>query len=210
MTGAPARFSFVTIERWYYQARRAEQDPVGALRRRVRSDAARTLFAPLGAAIAIPTKSQLVGATALRQPQGIGRPSLGPLPSYATVARYMRTLQRKRRPKKAGEAAAAERREQYEIRSYEHAHGLWHADFHHGSLRVLDKRGRWHTPLLLAVLDDHSRFACHLQWYLGETAQNFVHGLSQALMKHGLPRATDNGKAETAGEVRTGLHDLGA
>ena len=125
----------------------------------------------------------------------------------------MRThgLQRKRQPKKAGEAAAAERREQYEIRSYEaeYAHGLWHADFHHGSLRVLDKRGRWHTPLLLAVLDDHSRFACHLQWYLGETAQNFVHGLSQALMKHGLPRATDNGKAETAGEVRTGLHDLG-
>ena len=51
--------------------------------------------------------------------------------------------------------------------------------------------------------------ACHLQWYLGETAQNFVHGL--ALMKHGLPRAlmTDNGKAETAGDVRSGLHDLG-
>ncbi len=88
-----------------------------------------------------------------------------------------------------------------------HTHGLWHADFHHGSLRVLDKRGQWRTPLLLAVL--HSRLACHLQWYLGETAQNFVHGLSQALMKHGLPRATDNGKAETAGEVRDGLHELG-
>ena len=130
-------------------------------------------------------------------------PSLGPLPATC----YMRAhgLQRKRR--RAGEAAAAARREQREIRSYEaeYTHGL--ADFHHGSLRVLDKRG--HTPLLLAVLDDHSRFACHLQWYLGETAQNFVHGLSQAL--HGLPRAlmTDNGKAETAGEVRDGLHELG-
>ena len=204
MTGAPARFSFVTIERWYYQARRAEQDPVGALRRRVRSDAARTLFAPLALQLQYRQNPNWSAQLHYDNLKALAEddPSLGPLPSYATVARYMRTHGRKRRPKKAGEAAAAERREQYEIRSYEHAHGLWHADFR--SLRVLDKRGRWHT--LLAVL--HSRFACHLQWW--ETAQNFVHGLSQALMKHGLPRATDNGKAETAGEVRSGLHDLGA
>ena len=221
VTGAPTRFSFVTIERWYYQARRADQDPVGALRRRVRSDAgrSRTLFAPLIEALQAQYRQHPDWSAQLHYDNlnalVENDPSLGPLPSYATLARYMRAhgLQRKRRPRRAGEAAAAARREQCEIRSYEteYTHGLWHADFHHGSLRVLDKRGQWRTPLLLAVLDDHSRLACHLQWYLGETAQNFVHGLSQALMKHGLPRAlmTDNGKAETAGEVRDGLHELG-
>ena len=37
------RFSVSTIERWYYQARSAGQDPVRALRRRVRPGRERTL-----------------------------------------------------------------------------------------------------------------------------------------------------------------------
>jgi len=41
---------------------------------------------------------------------------------------------------------------------------------------------------LLGVIDDRSRLVCHLQWYLDETAQSLVHGLSQAFMKRGLPR----------------------
>ncbi len=49
---------------------------------------------------------------------------------------------------------------------------------------------------------------CHLQWYLEETAEVFVHGLCQALMKRGLPRSllTDNGSPMLAGEVEEGLH----
>jgi hypothetical protein len=45
------------------------------------------------------------------------------------------------------------------------------------------------TPILFAVLDDRSRVACHLQWYLSQTAENVAHGLSQAFQKRGLPRA---------------------
>ena len=105
-------------------------------------------------------------------------PSLGSLPCHhGTLHASARVAAQTAAEAGEREAAAAARREQREIRSYEHTHGLWHADFR--SLRVLDKRGRWHT--LLAVLDDHSRFACHLQWW--ETAQNFVHGLSQALTR---------------------------
>ncbi len=46
-SGAPVRFSYATLERWYYAARRAP-DPVAMLRRR-RRDAgrARRLSAPL-------------------------------------------------------------------------------------------------------------------------------------------------------------------
>lgn len=89
--------------------------------------------------------------------------------------------------------------------------GLWHLDFHHGSRKVLTPQGVWVTPLLLGVLDDHSRLACHLQWYLDETAESLVHGLCQAFQRRALPRAlmTDNGSAMMAQETRQGLHDLG-
>ena len=97
--------------------------------------------------------------------------------------------------------------------SYEvsRSHALWHADFHHARRRVLTASGEWTTPILLSILDDHSRLGCHLQWYLAETAEVFVHGITQAFMKRGLPRSllTDNGAAMTAGEVREGLHRLG-
>jgi hypothetical protein len=45
------------------------------------------------------------------------------------------------------------------------------------------------TPILFGVLDDRSRLACHLQWYLAETAELIAHGLSQAFQKRGLPRS---------------------
>ena len=69
------------------------------------------------------------------------------------------------------------------------------------------RAGRWVTPHLLGVLDDRSRLACHLQWYLGEGAETLVHGLSQAIMKRGRPRAllSDNGSAMLAAETTEGL-----
>jgi hypothetical protein len=88
---------------------------------------------------------------------------------------------------------------------------LWHLDFHQARVKVLDAAGRWHTPMVLAVLDDRSRLCCHLQGYLAETAECLVHGLTQALLKRGLPRAllTDNGAAMLAAETREGLARLG-
>ncbi len=146
-------------------------------------------------------------------------PALGPLPSYATLRRYMKAagLAKRRRLSSKATAAvhAAERRlEEREVRSYEAAYvnGLWHLDFHPGSKKVLTPAGEWVTPQLLGVLDDRSRLACHVQWYLDdENAEDLVHGLSQALQKRGLPRAllTDNGPAETAAEVEQGLVRLG-
>ncbi|MEK6838196.1 MAG: IS481 family transposase, partial [Candidatus Thermoplasmatota archaeon] len=41
VTGKRTRFAASTIERWYYQARNARKDPVGALRRKVRKDQGR-------------------------------------------------------------------------------------------------------------------------------------------------------------------------
>jgi putative transposase len=46
-TGEPLRFARSTLERWYYAARQAPQDPVEALRRRVRKDAGSQPSLPL-------------------------------------------------------------------------------------------------------------------------------------------------------------------
>src|SRR5262249_36358955 len=99
------------------------------------------------------------------------------------------------------------------VRSYEaeYVNGLWHWDCHHGSRKVLTPRGEWMTPILFGVLDDRSRLACHLQWYLAENAENVAHGLSQAFQKRGLPRSalSDNGSAMTAAGITEGLLRLG-
>jgi hypothetical protein len=68
---------------------------------------------------------------------------------------------------------------------------------HHGSRRVLLPSGQWSVPLLLGILDDHSRLCCHAQWYLAEGTEELCHGLSQAFQKRAIPRSLleDNGSA---------------
>ena len=140
-----------------------------------------------------------------------------PMASYATVRRYLiaHGMHRRARPKRATEGAvlARDRLEQLEVRSFEveHVGALWHLDFHHASRKVLTRAGVWVKPMLLGVIDDRSRLVCHLQWYLDETAHSLVHGLSQAFMKRGLPRAlmTDNGAAMLSQEFTAGLATLG-
>ena len=52
------------------------------------------------------------------------------------------------------------------MRSFEATHvgALFHPDGHQGSLKVLNRRGEWITPIALGVIDDYSRLICHLQW----------------------------------------------
>lgn len=218
------RLGASTIERWYYAARDAA-DPVEALKSRLRKDRG-----------AHPSLSFAIRALLLSQHQA--HPSwryrlhydnlrvlienreaqFGTLASYAVVRRWMKgqgLYPRKRRSTRytAGARRAEERLERAEVRSYEaeFVGALFHADFHSCSRQVLTKEGRWVTPQLFAVLDDKSRLCCHGQWYLAETAENCAHGLSQAIMKRGLPRAlmTDQGSAFTASEVQEGLMNLG-
>jgi putative transposase len=143
VNGRDVCFSAVTIERWYYTARRHNDDPVGVLRRAVRKDRGKvSLPAPLAERLIL------------------------------------------------------------QYRDYPH----WSYQLHYDNLAVLAK-----ADLSLGILDDHSRLCCHVQWYLSETAEDLVHGLSQAIQKRGLPRAllTDNGSAMVAEEVTEGLLRLG-
>ncbi len=224
ITGEPTRFGFSTIERWLYRAKRERTDPVGVLRRKVRKDLGqpRAIGEPLTRVLRAqydaPTgwSAQLHADNLAVRVEEDAR--LGPMPSYSTVRRFLRThgLFRRRRlgPRGSPGAARAEARfEHREVRSYEaeYVHGLWPLDFHHGSRPVLRADGTRVTPLLLGVLDDRSRLCCHAQWYLAETAETLVHGLAQAFQKRGLPRAAlmDNGAPMLAAETREGFLRLG-
>ena len=204
ISGLDVCFALSTLERWYYLARRSA-DPVGALRNRLRADIGR-FPSLLPAAVAClstqyrehPGWTMQLHLDNLRVALAAGD---SPPPSYPTVRRYLMAqgMFRQAPPKRATEGAllARDRLERLEVRSFEvdHVSALWHLDFHHGARKVLTRAGIWVKPMLLGVIDDRSRLVCHLQWYLDETAESLVHGLSQAFMKRGLPtlsRARDN------------------
>lgn len=220
LSGLDVRFGVSTLERWYYTARTAV-DPVAALRNRLRGDIGRFPSLTRAAIDALRTQYREHPGWTMQLHFDNLRVTLAgadsPLPSYPTVRRFLKAqgMLRQARPKRATDGAllARDRLEQLEVRSFEvdHVSALWHLDFHHGARKVLTRSGAWVKPMLLGVIDDRSRLVCHLQWYLDETAESLVHGLSQAFMKRGLPRAlmTDNGAAMLADETVTGLAALG-
>lgn len=223
-SGQWVHFGVSTIERWYYRALRAKQDPVEVLRRKVRADAGR--FPALPASLA----EKLIAQYRAHPPWSYQlhadnlvaivtqEPALGPCPGYGCVRRFLKAHglfpRRRRGPVDSPGAQASEARfAARETRSYqsEQVNALWHLDFHHGKVRVLLVDGQWGYPILLGVLDDCSRLCCHLQWYLHEGAEELCHGLAQALLKRSLPRAlmSDNGPAMVAAETTQGLARLG-
>jgi transposase InsO family protein len=216
ITGAPITFGTSTLERWYYITKRAA-DPVASLKNQPRQKTGHaSLLAPqVIEAIdaqyrAHPSWSVLLHYDNLKA-------ALGPsaLPSYPTLRRYFRQrgLNRTQRRGHLTADTTLNSRVPREVRSFEvdHVNSLWHLDFHHGSRSILSTQGQWIKPLALCVLDDRSRLACHVQWYTGETTQDLVHGVSQALQRRSLPRAlySDNGAAMRAEEFDNGLHALG-
>ena len=218
-SGLDVCFAASTMERWYYKARRAN-DPVAALKDRLRADVG--CFPSMTPTVIDTLTTQYrehPGWTVQLHVDNLRAALKGSdtaIASYPSIRRYLKAqgMFRQAQPKRttAGALAARERLERLEVRSFEvdHVCALWHLDFHHGSRKVLTRGGVWVTPMLLGVIDDRSRLVCHLQWYQDETAESLIHGLCQAFMKRGLPRAlmTDNGAAMLAEETTAGLAKL--
>ena len=76
---------------------------------------------------------------------------------------------------------------------------------------MLTPRGEWRTPILFGVLDDRSRLACHLQWYLSECSREhrarLVAGDAEA--RPAARRDERQRRAMTATEITEGLARLG-
>ena len=217
VSGAPATFSVKTIERWFLAARRAG-NVHEALKRKTPSHAGThpSMTAEVEAALrelrnANPTWTTQLLYDNLLTVLKAKTPPLAP-PSYATTCRYARRhdLGRRKPPKKheTGSGFVAREKRLFEAT---HVHAIWHGDFHKIPRKVATSDGAWQEVVLLAFLDDRSRLCCHAQWYPNfEDAQAFVHGLSQAFLKRGLPRVlvTDNGAGMVAAETQEGLARL--
>jgi putative transposase len=215
VSGVPLRFGVSTIERWYYAARRAKFDPVGALKTRIRTDAGRqrVLSPALIAALHAQYGDHPGWSVQLHYDNLRALLGEADFPSYTTVRRYFVAQGLHKRPRRGGVRQAVKQFAAHEVRSFEveHVNSVWHLDFHFGSRNVLTAQGVWVKPVALCILDDRSRLVCHMQWFLDETARSLVHGVSQALMRRSLPRCllTDNGSAMMAEEFKNGLHALG-
>jgi len=212
-----------TIETWYYQAR-GKDDPVSTLRRKRRSDSGQNWSIPNGVAEVVQAQYKAHSGWSVQLHHDNlavvleETPGLGACPSYSSLLRFMAShgmpkKKRPRRPLTAGEAAAAERLETREVRGYEaeFTNGLWHLDFHGCSRPVLTPEGTREFPEALGILDDHSRWCPHLQWYMADATSDLVHGFRQGLFKGELPRElmSDNGGAMTSAEFTQGLLRLG-
>lgn len=219
-TGEPVSFGMSTIERWYYAARHEARDPVGVLRRKVRSDKGKQskISAKLAKAVKAQHEAHPAWSYTLHVDNLVVVAKEGEfrVPSYATVRRYMLSAGLVRQPRRGGDdertSGAEKRHAAAEVRSYEveYVLGLWHLDFHECSRGLVTEEGEWKKPWLFAVLDDHSRLCCHAQWYWEESSQTLCHGLMQGIMKRGLPRRAmmDRGGAMKAEETRRGLRVL--
>jgi transposase InsO family protein len=220
-SGEVIHLSAKTIERMYY-AVRTEADPFAALERKTPKHAG--THPSVSPAFAFAIQAQYrdhPGWTYQLHYDNLvvvanESPSIGPIPGYATVRRFMKDhglfrQKKKRRKGKEGEAVEVVPRE---VRSYETAYvnALWHYDFHEGKRKVVTPSGERKTPYLFGLLDDCSRVCCHAQWYLDrENTEDLVHGLSQGIQKRKIPRSTmsDNGSPMISAEIQQGHDRLG-
>ena len=131
-TGESIRFSFKTIERWWYTARGVD-DPLSALARKVPSHAGThpSVGPALAEAIAKQHRDHPRWSFQLHFDNllALARedPRLGPLPSYVTICRFMkahgllRARKRRHREHAAGDPFAVRETRSYEVA---HVHGL--------------------------------------------------------------------------------------
>jgi putative transposase len=222
LTGLEVRFAASTIQRWYYAAR-AATNPIEVLRNQLRSDIGSFPSVSAEAAEALralydqhPSWNVKLLHDNLRVVLAAADPPLS-CPSYPSLRRYLKAhgMTRKRPVRRSADQILTPRtpRAERETRSYEveYVLQLMHLDFHHGSRQVITRAGQRITPLLVAFIDDRSRFMAHAQWYTNEGTEQLVHGFCQALQKVGLPRSlmNDRGSPMMSGEFTAGLQRLG-
>jgi transposase InsO family protein len=77
----------------------------------------------------------------------------------------------------------------------EQVNDMWQSDVMHGPMVLV--LGKLRKAYLLAIIDDHSRFIIHAEFYLSERLEDYLDVLRKALLKRGIPKKlyVDNGAA---------------
>jgi putative transposase len=119
-TGKPIQFGKSTLERWFYAARRASQDPVAVLKTKVRSDAGhhRVVSQTLIAALYAQYRQHPSWSVQLHYDNLVALLGKEDIPSYATVRRYFAAQGMRKTPRRS-HSKASEQFAQREVRSFE-------------------------------------------------------------------------------------------
>lgn len=195
--GRLRQFTAATIEDWYYDYRKRGFE---ALVNPPRRDCGthRVVGEELCRAIdELLTQYPRVRSSALlRKLDELGLRPDG-APSDSTLYRYLRRI----RPQYAAKAT--------ERLAFEapYAGNLYQADLMYGpflAVRQPSGRSRKVPTYLLAILDDHSRLACHGEFFLTQDLMTYLTVLEKAIRKRGIPDKIycDNGKVFLSEQVR--------
>jgi transposase InsO family protein len=201
--GRLVRLSARTIEAWFYAYRLGGFD---ALMPRARSDRHTTrAIGPEIADMLVRAKREKPRRSIRRiirmlERAGIVRPKEL---SRSSVHRLLQARGASQRPVRG---PSAERRSFL----HEHASDLWVGDALHGP-PVLAPDGQVKKAYMLSQIDGATRLVTHSYFALSEGACEHEHGLKQALLKYGLPRAyyVDLGSAYVARSLRFICAELG-
>lgn len=92
-----------------------------------------------------------------------------------------------------------------------HTNQIWQSDALHGPLIYISGSSRAQKSYLFAIIDDHSRFIIHAQFYTSETFETFKIGLCHAVMQRGLPQKfyVDNGSCYRSDQLDRILASIG-
>ena len=189
------RYSFSTIEDWYYRYRAGKFAGLVSSQRSDRG-ASRSMD---------PQAVEELGKLRREHPQ-LTVPALiaelrrrGILEeggySASTVHRRLAEMGLDRRSVKAGAGLSAGPTKAFEVAL---PNVLWMADCMHGpALKATQGETAAQRTFLFALLDDCSRLCVHGQFYAQERLEGFLHALRQAIQTRGLPDKlyTDNGAA---------------
>lgn len=131
--GIPVTIGLSTIERWYYRARAEKDDPIRALRRKVRQDQGEqwSLSEPLRRALCAQHRTHKRWSYQLHwdnlRALADRDKTIGDVPAYSTIRRYMKAhgmfpQPRRGDPNLPGVQRAEQHLEAREVRSYEAGH----------------------------------------------------------------------------------------
>jgi len=204
--GEKVRLSVSTFKSWLTRYR---QGGFEALKPKPREDRGRSRALPpalieraaqLKRELPARSVSQVIRMLEADSTSGVVKGSL----SRATLHRHLRALGLTRRQPEARRA--------YRRFEREEPGELWQIDQTPGIMLPDPRRpGKWRKTELFLVIDDHSRYCPHAQFYPDQKMPRLEHCMRQALAKAGIPGAiyVDRAKIHVSGHFRAACAALG-
>jgi len=197
--GRRRRFSWQTLEDWYYRYKNGGLD---ALRTDPRSDLG--TFRQISTQVAerieaiLEVCPRLKGANVIRELQTDAELAL---PGRTTLYRYINTVR-----DDFLDAADAQRQERRSFEAH-YANQIWQADIMYGpKIPKQTADGRWckAKTYLIAIIDDHSRMIVHAEFSFSQNLTSWFKVLKNACLRHGIPGKLycDNGQVFRSDQIR--------